>query len=110
MWQMGGFGPIPGQVHHFLAVENEADRRYGLARFSAETRRLYKVLDTRLNGRKFVADSLSIADFAMLGWAWRHEKHRVDLADFPHVQRWYRATMARPAVKRGFAVSLKCWF
>ena len=67
MWQMGGFGPIPGQVHHFLTVENEADRRYGLARFSAETRRLYKVLDTRLNGREFVADTLSIADFAILG-------------------------------------------
>ena len=107
MWQMGGFGPIPGQVHHFLDVENEADRRYGLARFSAETRRLYKVLDTRLNGREFVAGSLSIADFAILGWAWRHEKHKVDLADFPHVQRWYRAMMARPAVKRGFDVSLK---
>ena len=107
MWQMGGFGPIPGQVHHFLTVENEADRRYGLARFSAETRRLYKVLDTRLNGREFVADTLSIADFAILGWAWRHEKHRVNLADFPHVQRWYRAMMARPAVKRGFDINLK---
>ena len=107
MWQMGGFGPIPGQVHHFLTVENEADRRYGLARFSAETRRLYKVLDTRLNGREFVADTLSIADFAILGWAWRHEKHRVNLADFPHVQRWYRTMMARPAVKRGFDINLK---
>ncbi len=107
MWQMGGFGPMPGQVHHFLTVENEADRRYGLARFSAETRRLYKVLDTRLNGREFVAGSLSIADFAILGWAWRHERHKVDLADFPHVQRWYRAMMARPAVKRGFDINLK---
>ena len=107
MWQMGGFGPIPGQVHHFLTVENEADRRYGLARFSAETRRLYKVLDTRLNGREFVAGSLSIADFAILGWAWRHERHKVDLADFPHVQRWYQAMMARPGVKRGFDISLK---
>ena len=107
MWQMGGFGPMPGQVHHFLGIENEADRRYGLARYSAETRRLYKVLDTRLNGREFVADALSIADFAILGWAWRHEKHKVDLADFPQVQRWYQAMMARPAVKRGFDISLK---
>ena len=48
MWQMGGFGPMPGQVHHFLQVENEQDRRYGLERYSKETRRLYGVLDRRL--------------------------------------------------------------
>ncbi len=106
MWQMGGFGPIPGQVHHFLGVENEVDRRYALARFVAETRRLYKVLDTRLNGREFVADTLSIADFAILGWVWRHERHQVDLIEFPNVQRWYRAMMARAAVKRGFDIRL----
>ncbi len=40
MWQMGGFGPMPGQVHHFIALENEQDRAYGLKRFMAETRRL----------------------------------------------------------------------
>ncbi len=48
MWQMGGFGPMPGQVHHFLQVENEQDRRYGLERYMKETRRLYGVLDKRL--------------------------------------------------------------
>ena len=61
MWQMGGFGPMPGQVHHFLQVENEADRRYGLERYSKETKRLYGVLDRRLAGRDFVADAVSIA-------------------------------------------------
>src|SRR6201996_2099581 len=45
MWQMGGFGPMPGQVHHFAALASEDDKRYGLKRFSTETRRLYKVLD-----------------------------------------------------------------
>ena len=40
MWQMGGFGPMPGQVHHFLQVEKEEDRRYGLERYMKETRRL----------------------------------------------------------------------
>jgi GST-like protein len=49
---------------------------------------------------------LSIADFAILGWAWRHPRHKVDLADFPHVRRWYEAMMARPGVRRGFAVKL----
>src|SRR5947199_420071 len=72
MWQMGGFGPMPGQVHHFLALTNEQDRAYGLKRYSAETRRLYGVLDRRLADREFVAGSLSVADFAILGWAWRH--------------------------------------
>lgn len=106
MWQMGGFGPMPGQVHHFLMVEHEQDRRYGLERYSKETHRLYGVLDRRLAEREFVADKLSIADFAILGWAWRHERHKVPLSDYPNVQRWYNALMARPAVKRGFEAKL----
>jgi len=107
MWQMGGFGPMPGQVHHFLQVENEADRRYGLERYSKETRRLYGVLDTRLGAVEYAAGTaVSIADFAILGWAWRHERHQVNLADFPNVARWYSAMMARPGTERGFAVAL----
>ena len=48
----------------------------------------------------------SIADFAILGWAWRHERHKVSLDDFPNVKRWYEALMARPGVQRGFDVKL----
>jgi GST-like protein len=107
MFQMGGFGPIPGQVHHFAALDDETDRRYGLQRFVAETRRLYGVMDRRLAEHEFFAGALSIADFAIVGWVWRHARHQVDLADFPQVQRWYRAMMARPAVQRGFAVPLR---
>ena len=106
MFQQGGFGPIPGQVHHFLTVDNEADRRYALERFSKETRRLYGVMDRRLAVREFFAGEPSIADFAILGWAWRHPRHKVDLALFPHVRRWYETMMARPGVQRGFAVKL----
>ena len=105
-WQMGGFGPMPGQVHHFLQVENEQDRRYGLERYSKETRRLYGVLDKRLGVVDYVAGDVSIADFAIMGWAWRHERHQVDLAEFPNVERWYRQMMARPATARGFEVAL----
>ena len=105
MWQMGGFGPMPGQVHHFLGVA-EKDRAYGLERYLKETRRLYGVLDRRLAEAEFVAGALSIADFAILGWAWRHERHQVDLSDYPQVRRWYDTMMARPAVRRGFAVAL----
>ncbi len=107
MFQMGGFGPMPGQVHHFIALEDETQRRYGLQRFMLETRRLYGVMDRRLSGRAYFSDTLSIADFAILGWVWRHARHEVDLADFPQVQRWYQALMARPAVARGFAVPMR---
>lgn len=106
MFQMGGFGPMPGQVHHFLGLDNERDRHYGLERYSKETRRLYGVMDKHLAGRQWFADELSIADFAILGWAWRHERHKVDLSEFPQVKRWYEAMMARPAVQRGIEVSL----
>jgi len=106
MWQMGGFGPMPGQVHHFRMVESEIDRRYGLKRYSDETRRLYGVLDRRLAQAEFVAGDLSVADFAILGWAWRHERHQVSLDEYPNVKRWYEALFARPGVQRGFAVKL----
>jgi GST-like protein len=60
-----------------------------------------------LSTHEFFASDLSIADFAMLGWAWRHERHQVDLGDFPNVKRWYESLMSRPAIKRGFSVALK---
>lgn len=107
MFQMGGFGPMPGQVHHFIGLASEEDKRYGLQRFMAETRRLYRVMNDRLADHAFFADELSIADFAILGWAWRHQRHQVDLSDFPNVRRWYETMMARPAVQRGFSVALK---
>ncbi len=107
MFQVGGFGPAPGQVHHFVALSDEADKRYGLQRFMAETLRLYGVMDRRLAEHAFFAGDVSIADFAILGWVWRHPRHQVDLAQFPHVQRWYQTMMARPAVQKGFAVALR---
>ena len=107
MFQMGGVGPMPGQVHHFLGLSNEDDQRYGLQRYMSETLRLYGVMDKRLADHAFFAGDLSIADFAILGWVWRHPRHQVDLAQFPHVKRWFDQLMARPAVQRGFAVALK---
>ncbi len=108
MFQMGGFGPMPGQVHHYAGLADEADRRYGLARYQAETQRLYGVMDRRLAEQAhFAGAAVSIADFAILGWAWRHARHRIDLADYPNVRRWYDAMLARPGVARGFAVPLR---
>src|SRR5260370_8909618 len=97
---------MPGQMPHSSALENEPDRAYGQNRYMAETRRLYGVLDQRLATHEFVAGELSVADFAILGWAWRHPRHKVDLADFPQVQRWYNALMARPATNPGMEAKL----
>src|SRR6201998_2898842 len=60
MWQMGGFGPMAGQVQPLLARENETDRAYALKRYMTETRRLYSVLDRRLGTCEFVAGTLSV--------------------------------------------------
>jgi GST-like protein len=64
------------------------------------------VLDKRLGEAEFAGGDLSIADFAILGWAWRHERHQIDLVDFPNVKRWYETMMTRPGVQRGFEVPL----
>ena len=107
MWQVGGFGPMPGQVHHFLMVKDENDRRYGLERYKKETQRLYGVADKRLSQVEYFAGAISVADFAILGWAWRHERHEIDLAQYPNVKRWFDTMMARPGVQRGLSVDLK---
>ncbi len=108
MWQMGGFGPMPGQVHHFLMQPDGPAKDYGVARYGKETKRLYGVLEKRLAGREFVATEgePSIADFAIIGWAWRHERHLVPFDDLPNVAAWYERMMSRPATARGFEVAL----
>ncbi|RKK05292.1 glutathione S-transferase [Pseudoroseomonas wenyumeiae] len=108
MWQMAGFGPMPGQVHFFLGQPEGPAREFGLERYGKETRRLYGVMDKHLAGRNFLATEgePSIADFAVIGWVWRHERHQIDLADYPNVRAWYDRMMARPGVARGFEVKL----
>ena len=103
MFQMGGVGPMFGQAHHFLRAAPE-QVPYGIKRYSDETRRLYGVLDKRLSQAAYLADEYSIADIATFPWIARHEWHKVDLAEFPNVKRWYDTINRRPAVVRGMAV------
>ncbi|SMF02924.1 glutathione S-transferase N-terminal domain-containing protein [Pseudogulbenkiania subflava] len=103
MFQMGGFGPMLGQTHHFLRYAPEKVP-YAMERYHKETQRLYGVLDARLAETPYVAGDYSIADMALYPWAARHEWHDIDLAAYPHVERWYREIGARPAVVRGMAV------
>lgn len=102
MWQMGGFGPMLGQAHHFLHYAPEASA-YAAERYAAEARRLYGVLDRRLEGREHVAGDYSIADMAIWPWVARFAWQRVDLPAYPNVRRWYEALAARPQVQRGYA-------
>ena len=106
MFQMSGFGPVPGQLHHFLALENESDKAYGVGRFSAETHRLYGVMNTHLSENAFFGEEVSIADFAIAGWVWRHRRHQVDLDAYPSVKAWYETLCLRPGVKRGLELEI----
>ncbi|HSG75578.1 MAG TPA: glutathione S-transferase N-terminal domain-containing protein [Burkholderiales bacterium] len=102
MFQMGGVGPMFGQAHHF--IRNKEVVPYGIKRYSEETRRLYGVLQKRLSEAEYLADEYSIADIATFPWVARFEWHKVDLADFPAVKRWFDKINARPAVQKGMAV------
>ena len=103
MWQMGGFGPMLGQAHHFRRFAPE-QIPYAVDRYTNETRRLYGVLDKRLAEAEFLAGDYSMADIATFPWAARHEWQGIELGDFPQVKRWYDRIAERPAVVRGMAV------
>ncbi len=107
MWQMGGVGPILGQVHHFVKY-NKGVSAYSEERFSTEAHRLYRVLDTRLAGREFVAGEgtgeYTIADMAIWPWISRFGYQQISLHDYPSVLDWYLRIAARPAVQRGYQV------
>ena len=103
MWQVGGFGPMLGQAHHFLHFHPGVSD-YAEKRFHDEARRLYRVLDTHLTGNRFLAGTaMTIADIAVWPWASRFDYQRIDLDEFPSVKRWYLALAARPAFQRGYA-------
>ena len=103
MFQMGGVGPMFGQVHHFLRAAPEAVP-YAITRYSTETRRLYGVLNGHLTQHEYLGSEYSVADMATYPWVARHEWHKVDLSDFPAVKRWFDRIGARPAVQRGMLV------
>ena len=103
MWQMGGFGPMLGQNHHF---RNYAPEKipYAIKRYEDEAHRLYRVLDTRLSDREFVAGDYSIADMAIVSWARTPERQGIDVAEFPNLGRWREALLARPAIRKAVEV------
>ena len=102
MFQMGGVGPMFGQAHHFM--HSALVVPYGIERYSKETRRLYAVMNKRLDVNEYLAGEYSIADIATYPWVARYVRHQVKLEEFPNVKRWFDTISARPAVQRGMAV------
>jgi GST-like protein len=102
-WQMGGLGPMAGQLNHFKHYARER-LTYAIARYADEVNRLYGVMNIRLKDREFLAGKYSIADMACVGWANLWERQGQDIEQFPHLKRWLETVKARPAVQRGMAL------
>ena len=103
-FQMAHIGPMLGQTHHFLHYAPEKID-YAITRYSDEASRLYGVLDRRLAESEWLAgDELTIADFATFPWILPYKYQGQDIANYPHVQRWYDTLKVRPALRRGIDV------
>ena len=103
MWQMGGLGPMLGQNGHFLLYAPE-QIPYAIDRYGREARRLYRVLDGRLEGRDYIAGDYSIADMACFPWIMTHKAQGLTLDDYPNLKRWYALLRARPQLQAGLAL------
>ena len=104
MFQMGGVGPMFGQVHHFMKFAKQ-DVPYAKERYSTELKRLYGVMDAHLaENDHFAGEVFTIADIAIYPWVSRYEWHPIDLGDYPHVKRWYDMISQRESVEAGMNV------
>ena len=104
MFQMGGVGPMFGQLGHFMNYAPEKIP-YAIERYQNEVIRLHRVLDKRLSQAEWLAgDEYSIADIITYPWLRNPQRRNIDFNDFPNVKRWFEAIDARPAVQRGCAV------
>jgi GST-like protein len=105
-WQVGGLGPMAGQVSHFLnyAPNFPGDHSYSEKRYKNEYDRLLGVMDFVLNEKDFLAGEYSIADIASFPWITAYKRYEVDLDKFPNVRRWFDNIKNRPAVRKGIDV------
>ena len=104
MFQMGGVGPMLGQNHHFRQYAPEK-LPYAIDRYTNEAKRLYGVIDRRLAATRWLGgDDYSIADIATWPWLRNWKNQGIELADYPHLAKWFHAIEERPAVQRGVKV------
>lgn len=104
MWQMAGLGPMMGQHGHFKLYAPERIA-YATERYRNEVLRLFGVMDRRLARHDYLAgEQYSVADIACFPWVQTYKRQEIDLADFPHVQRWYETLKQREGLRRGMAL------
>ncbi len=100
-WQVGGLGPMAGQLSHFVNYAREEDAAYGKKRYAGEYDRLLGVLDRRLEGRDWiVGDDYSIADMICWPWVLIARPLGASLEPFAHLSAWRARVKERPAVQR----------
>ncbi len=105
-WQVGGLGPMAGQANHFRRYAPEPII-YAIARYTDEVNRLFGVMNTQLAEHEFLAGRYSIADIASVGWVRLADRMGQNLAQFPHLKRWFDTIQARPAVERAYAIRVE---
>ena len=105
-WQVGGLGPMAGQVSHFVnyAPNFPGDHSYSEKRYKDEYDRLLGVMDKILDERPYLAGDYSIADMASFPWVTAYKRYEVDLDEFRNVRRWFDEIKQRPAVRKGIDV------
>ncbi|KAL6694464.1 glutathione S-transferase [Trichoderma pleuroticola] len=102
-WQIGGLGPMQGQLEHFRRYATEKIE-YSINRYANETHRLYRTMDTHLAKSPhglLVGDRVTIADIACFGWVVNHDSDGVSLQEFPQVEKWLEKLLAHPSFKNG---------
>ncbi|MEM0976392.1 MAG: glutathione binding-like protein [Pseudomonadota bacterium] len=107
MFQMGGVGPMMGQAMYFqrIAAPNGQENPFAIKRYVDESRRLLEVLNTRLEGREWLAaDQFTIADMATYPWARAYPWAHVSVDDLPHLKSWFGRIDARPAVQKALTI------
>jgi len=102
-WQVGGLGPMAGQVSHFVnyAPNFPGDHSYATERYKNEYDRLLGVMDTVLKNREYLAGDYSIADMAAFPWVLMYKRFGVNLDAFDNLRRWFDVIKNRPAVRKG---------
>ena len=103
MFQVAGVGPMLGQLHHFAHFAAERIP-YAVERYANEARRLYRVMDDRLEKEPYFAGDYSIADMAVFPWVNLHERQHIDLDDYLNVKRWHAAIASRLTVQKALAL------
>ena len=106
MFQMGGVGPMQGQANVFYRYFPDKIPA-AITRYQTETRRLYEVLNQRLEQVEYLAGDYSIADIATYPWLALHDWAGVSVDELPALQRWMQALAARPAVQKGLCMPLR---